>query len=146
MTLPRTILVPIDFSDEADLALAHAVDLAARLDAKLYLVHVITLPTLGLQEIGLAYAGARMDSIVTAAQTELDNRIERYRDRAAFAPARVEVGDAREIIDQVAQIIDADLIVMGTHGRRGVKRALLGSVTESVLRTSPCPVLAIRPR
>jgi nucleotide-binding universal stress UspA family protein len=145
MTLPRTILVPIDFSDESDRALEHAVDLAARVDAKLHLVHAISVPTLGVQEIGLAYATTRMDAIVTGAQAELDQRIARYRDRAAFAPARVEVGDAREVIDQVAQIIEADMIVMGTHGRRGVKRALLGSVTESVLRTAPCPVLAIRP-
>ncbi|MEO8699464.1 MAG: universal stress protein [Kofleriaceae bacterium] len=146
MTLPRTILVPIDFSPEADQALEYAVDLASRLDAKLFLVHAISLPTLGLQEIGLAYAATRMTSIVVAAQTELDMRVAKYRDRAAFAPVRVEVGDAREIIDQLAELVEADLIVMGTHGRRGVKRALLGSVTESVLRTSPCPVLAIRPK
>ncbi|MEO8701657.1 MAG: universal stress protein [Kofleriaceae bacterium] len=146
MPLPRTILVPIDFSSEADQALEYAVNLASRLDATLFLVHAISLPTLGLQEIGVAYAATRMEAIVLAAQTELDMRVTKYRDRAAFAPARVEIGDAREIIDQIAELIEADLIIMGTHGRRGVKRALLGSVTESVLRSSPCPVLAIRPK
>jgi nucleotide-binding universal stress UspA family protein len=62
-----------------------------------------------------------------------------------MGPVRVEVGDAREVIDNVAEKIGADLIAMGTHGRRGVKRMLLGSVAESVVRSAPCPVLTIRP-
>jgi nucleotide-binding universal stress UspA family protein len=56
----------------------------------------------------------------------------------------LKTGDARDSIDQTAKEIGADLIVMGTHGRRGVSRALLGSVAETVVRTAPCPVLTIR--
>ena len=54
-------------------------------------------------------------------------------------------GDARDVICQTAKEVHADLIVMGTHGRRGVTRALLGSVTENVVRQAPCPVLTVRP-
>lgn len=56
----------------------------------------------------------------------------------------LRTGDARDIIVNTALEVGADLIIMGTHGRRGLRRALLGSVAESVLRHAPCPVLAIR--
>jgi nucleotide-binding universal stress UspA family protein len=56
----------------------------------------------------------------------------------------LRTGDARDVIVDVAKEIGADLIVMGTHGRRGVRRALLGSIAEGVLRTAHCPVLTIR--
>ena len=56
----------------------------------------------------------------------------------------LRTGDARDVIIRACEEINADLIVMGTHGRRGVSRALLGSVAESIVRTAPCPVLTIR--
>jgi nucleotide-binding universal stress UspA family protein len=56
----------------------------------------------------------------------------------------LRTGDARDLIVRACEEVGADLIVMGTHGRRGVSRALLGSVAESVVRIAPCPVLTIR--
>ena len=56
----------------------------------------------------------------------------------------LRTGDARDVINQTAKEVGADLIVMGTHGRRGVTRALLGSVAETVVRTAPCAVLTVR--
>jgi universal stress protein A len=144
MTLPRTILVPTDFSEAADVALAYAADLAAQLDATIHLVHSISVPTMGLPEVGVAYAALTMESATKAAQGELDDRIARYRDRVTLAPPRIEIGDARDVIDNVAKRIEADLIVMGTHGRRGVRRVLIGSVAEAVVRSAPCPVLTMR--
>ena len=144
MTIPRTILVATDFSEFGDAALAYAVDLGARLDATLHLVHAITVPAMGVSEMGIAYAAMTIESTTKAAQASMDERIERYRDRVAMAPPRLEVGDARDVIDRVAELIGADLIVLGTHGRRGVRRFLLGSVAESVVRSAPCAVLTIR--
>lgn len=144
MTLPKTILVPTDFSEYADQALAYAATLAAQLDAKIHLVHAITIPLNGVRE--MAYGSALIESATTEAQAALDELATRYRDRVSMGPVRVEVGDAREVIDRVAETIGADLIAMGTHGRRGVKRVLLGSVAESVVRSAPCPVLTIRQR
>ncbi len=143
MTLPRTILVPTDFSEHADHALSYAVELAAALDATLHLVHAISIGMPGLPEMGVAYGAMVMESTTKAAQEELEARATRYRDRVAVAPVRIEIGDAREVIDQIAKLIDADLIIMGTHGRRGLRRMLLGSVAETVVRTAPCPVLAV---
>ena len=144
MTPPRVILVPTDFSEPADQALAYAVELATRLDATIHLVHAITVPVMGIAEIGLAYASSVIDHSTKASLKALDALVERYRGRAPFGPPRLEVGDARDAIDRVAEDIHADLIVIGTHGRRGVSRALLGSIAESVVRTAPCPVLTVR--
>jgi nucleotide-binding universal stress UspA family protein len=146
MTLPRTIVVATDFSECADAALAYAAELGAQLDATLHLVHAITIPAMGVAEMGIAYASVNMESETKAAQASLDERVSRHRDRVSFAPTRLEVGDARDVIDKVAELIGADLVVMGTHGRRGVRRMLLGSIAESVVRSAPCPVLTIRPK
>jgi universal stress protein A len=142
----RTILVANDFSEQADYALEYAAGLASQLDATLHLVHTITVPAMGVPEIGVAYSAMTIESMTKHAQAELDKRAAAYRDRVTLAPVRLEVGDARDVIDHVAEAIGADLIVMGTHGRRGIRRVLLGSVAESVVRTAPCPVLTIRPK
>lgn len=144
MTLPRTILVATDFSEYADHALDYAAELAQRLDAKLHLVHAIGVPTIGIAEMGLAYGSMMMETTTKEAQEALSARAARFRDRASFAGTHLEVGDARDVIDRIAETIGADLIVMGTHGRRGVRRMLLGSVAETVVRSAPCPVLTIR--
>jgi nucleotide-binding universal stress UspA family protein len=145
MTLPRTILVATDFSEQADLALAEAAELAARLDATLHLLHVVTIPATVAPEVAFIQPSV-MHSVTGAAQNALDERAGRYRDRVSVGPTRIDVGDARDVIDRVAEELGADLIVMGTHGRRGVRRFLLGSIAESVVRSAPCPVLTIRPR
>jgi universal stress protein A len=145
MSIPRIILVATDFSESADAALAYAVELGAHLDAKLHLVHAITIPPLGVFEMGVAYASINIEAVTKAAQESMDERVARYRDRVSLAPTRLEVGDPRDVIDNVAELIDADLVVMGTHGRRGIRRVLLGSVAESVVRSARCPVLTIRP-
>jgi nucleotide-binding universal stress UspA family protein len=69
--------------------------------------------------------------------------VRRHR-QAAFAPPIVEAADPRDLILATAARIDADLIVMGTHGRRGISRLVLGSVAEDIVRRAPCPVLAVR--
>lgn len=146
MTTPKTILVATDFSDQADQALEYAASLAAQLDATLHLVHAIVLPIAGGPELAVAFGPSAIESMTRYAQAALDTRAERYRGRVTIAPNRVEVGDPRDVIDRAAEQIGADLIVIGTHGRRGVKRWLLGSVAEAIVRSAPCAVLTIRPR
>jgi universal stress protein A len=146
MTAPRTILVATDFSEHADYALEYAAQLASRLDATIHLVHAITIQPMGVPEMGVAYSAITIETMTKQAQDALDARVARYRDRVAIAPTRLEVGDARDVIDRAAEQLGADLIVMGTHGRRGIRRILLGSVAETVVRTAPCAVLTIRPR
>lgn len=142
MHLPQKILVATDFSECAEQALDYAVALAGKLDAKIHLLHVIVIPAMAIPEVGIAVSSTLIESTARTQQTELDKRASRY--AAASLETVLRTGDARDVIIDVAREIDADLIVMGTHGRRGVRRALIGSIAESVVRTAPCPVLTIR--
>jgi nucleotide-binding universal stress UspA family protein len=143
MTLPANILVPIDFSPYSEHVVDYALELADRLDAKIHLVNVIGVPALGAPELGLAIASAALDSVVDENQRALDKLVAAHRDSGRMAGALLRTGDARDVILQTATEVEADLIVMATHGRRGLSRALLGSVAESVVRTSPIPVLTL---
>jgi len=142
MNLPKKILVATDFSECAGEALDYAVALAGVLSAKLQVLHVILVPSLGIPEVGVAVTNTLIESTVRAQQAELDKLVARY--PSAGIETVLRTGDARDVIIDLASEIGADLIVMGTHGRRGVRRALIGSIAETVVRTAPCPVLTIR--
>jgi nucleotide-binding universal stress UspA family protein len=141
------ILVPTDFSETADDALAYAKDLATRLGASLHLVHVYADP----------YAAAGCAPEVHACvpdelrQRSLEEVRERLLERLDTKEEYEFRGSRGVVRGLVApQIVsyaisqDIDLIVMGTHGRRGVAHLLLGSVAEHVVRTAECPVLTVR--
>jgi nucleotide-binding universal stress UspA family protein len=142
--LPTAILVPTDLSEGAEEALDYACELARKLDAKIYLLNVIGIPAMGVPELGLALTSTVIDSLIHDNQAAIDRLAEEQPRRGLIAETMLRTGDARDVINQTAKEVGADLIVMGTHGRRGVSRALLGSVTETVVRTAPCPVLTVR--
>jgi len=144
MAIPTRILVPVDFSPSSDHALDFAVALAAALDATVFLLNVIAVPTFGIEEIGIALTSSVMADLVRTNQAAVDDLVEARKDRAKLAAGMLRTGDPRDTIVQVAHEIGADLIVMGTHGRRGLTRALLGSVAEAIVRTSPIPVVTLR--
>jgi nucleotide-binding universal stress UspA family protein len=142
--LPKNILVPTDLSDCADEALDYACELAQKLDATLHLLHVIGVPALGVPELGVAVTSSVIDSLIQDNQVALDKLASARRGNTRIGEVMLRTGDARDTIDEAAREVAADLIVMGTHGRHGISRALLGSITEAVIRTAPCPVLAVR--
>ena len=84
------------------------------------------------------------ERILTASQAALDATLERRKEAGVTLVGLLKNGDPRDVVPSTAKELGADLIVMGTHGRRGIARALLGSVAESVLRTAPAPVLTVR--
>lgn len=135
------ILVPTDFSPCSEQALDYAIEIAGKLGAKVHLLSVIGIPSYGVPELGVGLTATMMDNMVTDTQRALDQM---KRDRPGVAQTWVRAGDARDVILQTAEELPADLIVMGTHGRRGISRALLGSVAEMIVRTSPVPVLTVR--
>lgn len=146
--LLKNILVPTDLSEGAEEALDYACDLARQFGATVHLIHVIGIPTLGVPELGVALTSTVIDSLIRDNQEALDALVLRKQNQAnpaTFGQTLLRTGDARDLICQTAKDLNADLIVMGTHGRRGVSRALLGSVTETVVRSAPCPVLTVRP-
>ena len=143
MKLPSTILIPTDFSPGGEEAFDYAVALASKLDARLIALNVIGIPALGVPELGLAVTSTMIDSIVAQNRELLDKLIEKHRGDVR-CEGLLRTGDPRDVILHTTEEVRADMIVMGTHGRRGVSRLLLGSVTEAVVRTAKCPVLTIR--
>ena len=143
--LPKTILVPTDLSEGAEEALDYACELASKFGATIHLLNVIGIPTLGVPELGIALTSTMIDSMVHDNQEALEKLAESKRSCAHIGQTLLRTGDARDTILQVAKELEAELIVMSTHGRRGVTRALLGSVTELIVRSAPCPVLTVRP-
>ena len=139
--LPKNVLVPIDFSDCAERALDYACALAAKLDAR---VHVVNAVGALLPELSMALSDQMLKSLRETNAAALDKLVEARKPLASFGQAIVIDGDARESILRAAEQVHADLIVIGTHGRRGLSRMLLGSVAEDVLRRAPCPVLSVR--
>ncbi len=140
---PKTILVPTDLGEGADAALEYACDLARPFGARIHLVSAITIPALGVPELGVAMTGSVVDGMMADTLHGLEAIIERNKHRGAFAKPVLKSGDPVDIINETAKEVGADMIVMTTHGRTGVARWLLGSVTEQVVRTSPIPVLTI---
>ncbi len=134
----KRILCPIDTSPCSDEALVHAIALARQNGALLDLLRVTEVPP--------AYADGLPVYSREAAEAATDR--EGLRELPVPADVRHEkhhrIGDAATEILEFAQRHEVDLIVMGTHGRRGLGRMLFGSVAEKVLRQAPCPVLTYR--
>lgn len=135
------ILVPTDGSSAAEAAIEHAVDLASTYGARLHALYVVDASSFSGVEAG-------SELIVDALEEEGRNAVDRIHDAAgeASVPVRthVESGTAYRSILTYVEDNDIDLVVMGTHGRRGVERFLLGSVTERIVRSADVPVMTVR--
>jgi universal stress protein A len=145
MTPFKRILVPIDFSEHSSAAVRAATDLARRFEAELVLAHVYEPIAYALPEGYVLFTPTQLANLLTELQRLLANA---KKDAEAAGVPRVETKQlqgavAPEIIN-FAREGKFDLIVMGTHGRTGLKHAFLGSVAEKVLRQAPCPVLTLR--
>ena len=142
----RIILTPTDFSEGAARALAWARALAREFGATIVLLHVVDLaaawmPVGGLGSIPAPVPPDVVDQFTKAAQAALDA----LADEASEVTQRLlRHGHPREVILDVANAVKADLIVMGTHGRRGFSQLFIGSVAEHVVRHAPVPVLTVR--
>jgi nucleotide-binding universal stress UspA family protein len=139
----QRILVPHDFSDTADRALDYAAGLAARLGASITVVHAYEIPVYGFPE-GPVVTAEMAVQIEGAARAAMDALAKRSKPAGVELSFVLRQGAAWSEIQAVAKEIKADLVVIGSHGRRGLSRALLGSVAEKVVRTAPCPVLTVR--
>ncbi len=144
MIPPKTILVPTDFSQAAAVALDYAVELAEKLGSKLLVMHAFELPLVGFPDGTMTITAEMATRITVAAQKALDDIVAKHETRGVELVTALVQGDPREAVLTKAEEVGADLIVMGTHGRRGIARALIGSVAESVVRTSSIPVLTLR--
>jgi universal stress protein A len=141
----RKLLCPTDFSAGARDALRTAIDLVAGSDAELVLVHVWYPP--------YVYSEATFaDGLFADLRTDAEQGLAAWKSEAGKLGATKTttmflVGSAwHEVVEAAKRDPAIDMIVMGTHGRTGLKHVLLGSVAEKVVRHAPCPVLVARPR
>jgi nucleotide-binding universal stress UspA family protein len=140
---PTRILVATDGSKESELAVTTAADLAKSTDSELHVLHVGEVPLVYHPERH-AYQ-AEYEEHEKEAQQLLEAQVDRIEGASATeAQAHLRMGRADEEIVELAQSIDAGLIVMGSRGQGRLRRALVGSVSESVVRHAHCPVTIVR--
>jgi nucleotide-binding universal stress UspA family protein len=145
--IPRHILAAIDFDETSDHALDVATNLARTFGASLTLVHTVDIPPYAYANFGAALPPPDvLGTLEHHAREELDRRLASIRPTLPESQAVLTTGVPwREIVASV-EARHADLVVVGTQRRRWLEHALLGSVADKVLRTSPVPVLAVPPR
>ncbi|HEU5320935.1 MAG TPA: universal stress protein [Methylomirabilota bacterium] len=141
-----TIVHATDFSEPAAAAESRAVRLAKVLDADLVYLHVATeAPLYGETPFAMGDVRGVYESQRRWAQGELQARVDAARAAGVRARALLRVGVAHAEILKAAGEEHAEMVVLGTHGRTGLDRLLLGSVAERVVRLAHCPVLTVRP-
>lgn len=137
----KHILVPVDFSECTEKALAYAVPFAKQFDAALTLLHVEEPPYSSASEMGVI---VKVETS-TEARQQLEDLCARLAEGVKCQILTRKGSAEREIIT-VAKENDSDLIILGTHGRTGLERFLLGSTVEKVVRRAGCPLLIVRPQ
>ena len=139
----KSVLLATDFSEASDKPLRHALAIARHYGSKFYLAHVVS--SLGFTLVGPEAVTSATEAVWRDARQLEDNLVQ----RGALAGLRHEVivrqGDVWEELDQVVRQEQVDLVVIGTHGRRGWGKLLLGSVAEQIFRHADCLVLTVGP-
>jgi nucleotide-binding universal stress UspA family protein len=142
MSLIRTILHPTDYSETSQHAFAWAVQLAQQHKAHLLILHVVN----SLDPERISYGEAKTKPQPESYQAQLREELRRLTpsDPHVSTEHLLAEGEPAAEILRVAREYHCDLIVLGTHGRTGLDRLLLGSVAEQVIRRAACPVLTVR--
>ncbi len=139
------ILCPVDFSSQTDLVLGYAAELARNSGAAITLVYVQPLHYAygyGVYDMALNMmeeTKAEAEKMLAEKKQLLQQELE-----GVSVDTKIEMGDASDIILEVAEAVKPDVIVMGSHGRKGISRLLMGSVAEVVFRHAKCPVLLVK--
>lgn len=139
--MPRfdKILCPVDFDQNSLPVLRLAAELTQERKATLYLLHVVGMPP--GPEVALPF-----DQMEAAARAKLKKLAQRIVGRKTRYDAGVAMGDPASEVLRIAKRRRVNLIVMATHGRKGLNRLILGSVAERVVREAVCPVLTVKPK
>lgn len=144
MTTPRQILVPTDFSDEANAAKVYATMLADAFGATLHVLHVIPDPLAQGWAVDAASLPHLLDRTERSVRERLEEVVSPDERRRFSVHIAVETGSAVGKILEYANRNGVDLIVMGTHGRGTLERLWVGSVTQGVLQRATCPVVSVQ--
>ena len=142
----RKILVPVDFSENSTKLLQHAVDMAGKSGANIVVVYVVegldkysglSIPHISLAEVE--------KELVQSAKSKMELFLEENLEPSVPHEGVVLNGDIVEEINNFAANEGVDMIIMGTHGYKGLEKIVFGSVAERIVKTAPCPVLTCNP-
>ena len=145
----RRVLVPIDFSEHSKRIVSYATRTASRHNSTIYLLHVfqipdyLVIPYAPQREIS-AGARSQLDAAELEARENLEAVAQELSNRGIKVQAYLRVGYPFDEIVLVANHFDVDLIIIGSHGRGGISRLLVGSTAERVVEHAPCPVLVVK--
>jgi nucleotide-binding universal stress UspA family protein len=139
------ILVPTDFSENAQHAVDYAVDLAKHCSATLHLLHTPVVPTYLLMDLSYSPGPEAVTRILNDAQDSLDAQAKTIADAGVELFTAIREGTVHEVIRDYAKEHAVDLVVVATHGRTGVSKLMYGSVTERVVKTVHTPILVVPP-
>jgi nucleotide-binding universal stress UspA family protein len=137
----KRILVPVDFSDPSTRALACATSVANIFGARLVVAHILA--DLNISNLSIPESGAFKRTLHEAARKDIDTLIRSVSPAAQISDVVVRAGEIQKQLLDIVDDHDIDLVVMGTHGRSGPRRWFLGSVTETILRKMPVPILTV---
>ena len=140
----RRILVPLDFSEHAESILTWAGHLAEEHGSRVLLLHVYHLPVEFQQLEGAYLPPDFWANVKNEAEQQLDKYAVKLKDTGVEVESFVREGYPATVIVEEADSLEADLIVIGTHGHSGLKHLLLGSIAERVVQKAPCPVLTVK--
>ena len=138
------ILVATDFTPASEPPLAEAIDMAKEDGAELLIAHAYQLPS--VPQADLVAPGVYdewVENLRESVEERLEQLVERARKSGVRAQALILTGNPDEAITEAADEQAADLVIVGTHGRKGVSKFFLGSVASRVISTAPCPVLTV---
>jgi nucleotide-binding universal stress UspA family protein len=138
----KTILCPVDFFAASDAAVSYAAGLAGNYGAGIHLLHVITPVPVTAYEYAVDTTQI-MKSMEESAEAELVKLAARVKEAGISAEIEIRAGDVYDEIKRSIDVLKPQIVVMGTHGRRGVERWFMGSTTEKLLRHSPVPLITI---
>ena len=146
MSQVKKILVPIDFSENSKKILQHAVAEAEKSDATIMVAYVVeglekysalSVPHISFEELG--------KDLMKSAENKMERFLYENLDESLRDDSKVLYGEITEQLTSLAKSEGIDMIVIGTHGFKGLEKVLFGSVAEKVTKTAPCPVVTINP-
>ncbi|MCP3931927.1 MAG: universal stress protein [Bacteroidetes bacterium] len=138
------IIVPVDFLTHTDKLVEYGIYMAEKLSAKIHFVHVVSFYS-GDAMLENPYFHRFQDEALDDAKERMSNLIEDTQEKLPGCTGEVLSGDPVEIIVELAKAMDSDLIVISTHGAKGLEMIMLGSVAKRVLKRAHCPVLIMNP-
>ncbi|SHO42563.1 universal stress protein [Desulfopila aestuarii] len=141
----QKIIVPVDLDKNTTKLVEYALNIASKFEAEVILLHTVEFIVMGEMALGNPTYDDYNTSRKEAARKALDKIVQEAADKGQKCASRVLMGDTVDEILACAKEEHCDLIIMGSHGKRGLEKILLGSVAERVLKNAHCPVLIMNP-